>query len=55
MLTTTFLLATAVVTAVALAAMLFIRKPDDQRVRLGTGSAVVAVACVLTALGLAWL
>lgn len=55
MLTTTFLLDTAIATAGVLAAMLFIRKPEDQGVRLGTGSAVLAVACALTALGLAWL
>jgi hypothetical protein len=55
MLTTTFLLATAIATILALGGMLFIRKPDDQQVHLGAGSAVVALACVLTALGLALL
>ena len=51
MLTTTFLLATAVATAAVLALMLSVRKPDDVPVRVGHGAYVVAIAAALAALG----
>jgi len=54
--TTTFLLDTAIATSAVLGALLFVRKPGDEpvRIRLGAGSAVAGVAIALTAIGL-WL
>ena len=52
MLFTTFLFATAVVTAGVLGAMLLSRKPDAQKTHWSPGFALVAVAAVaLTVLG----
>lgn len=53
MLFTTFLLATAVVTAAVLAAMLLSRKKDARPTRISAGFAFVAIAA-LCLLALGW-
>lgn len=55
MLFTTFLLATAVATALVLGTLWARGRPDPEPVRVPAGAAVLAVAAALTAVGFALL